>query len=154
MRKRTIGLGIVGAALVAGGAFFASLDKETRGILLFLPTNADVLTWSQPQRDAAFRALDRLPFLAKANVIAPSATPTPLPPGKPLHVPDLDAYFAEQRASGLVILQDGKVRLERYGLDFDAKGALDQFFGREILHLDAGRRRDPGWRDQEPRGQG
>ena len=38
--------------------------------------------WTIPQRDAAFRALDRLPVLAKANEVAPS--PTPLPPGKPL----------------------------------------------------------------------
>ena len=35
----------------------------------------------QAQRNAAFRALDRLPFLAKAREIAPSANPLPLPPG-------------------------------------------------------------------------
>ena len=127
MRKRNIALGL-GAALALGGAgFFASLDKETRGILMYLPTNADVLTWSQPQRNAAFRALDRLPFLAKAREIAPSATPTPLPPGKPLTIPGLDDYLKSQNASALIILQDGKVRLERYALDFDAQGRWTSF---------------------------
>ena len=127
MRKRSIAFGL-GAALALGGAgFFASLDKETRGILMYLPTNADVLTWSQPQRNAAFRALDRLPFLAKAREIAPSATPTPLPPGKPLTIPGLDDYLKSQNASALIILQDGKVRLERYALDFDAQGRWTSF---------------------------
>jgi len=127
MRRRNIAIGIGAALALAGGGFFASLDRETRGILMYLPTNADVLTWSQPQRDAAFRALDRLPFLAKAREIAPSSNPTPLPAGKPLNVPGLDDYLKSQHASALIILQDGKVRLERYALDFDAKGRWTSF---------------------------
>jgi CubicO group peptidase (beta-lactamase class C family) len=127
MRKRTIALGVTGAALIAGGIWFGSLDKETRGFLAAFPTNADVLTWSQTQRDAAFRALDRLPFLARANTIAASPAPLALPPGKPLAIPGLDEYLAGQHAAGIVILQDGKVRLERYGLDFDAAGRWTSF---------------------------
>ncbi|MFT4097006.1 MAG: serine hydrolase [Rhodoblastus sp.] len=127
MRMRRLALGIGGALALAGVVAFASLDKETRGILMYLPTNADVLTWSQPQRDAAFRALDRLPFLAKAREAAPSPNPTPLPPGKPLTIPGLDEYMAGQHAAALVIVQDGKVRLERYGLDFDAQGRWTSF---------------------------
>ncbi|MFX7874610.1 hypothetical protein ABTK18_19545, partial [Acinetobacter baumannii] len=86
------------------------LDKETRGLLAAMPTNADVLGWSVPQRDAAFRAMDRLPVLAKARTSAPGPRVLPLPPGKPLAVPGLDAYIASQRIAGLVIVQDGKVR--------------------------------------------
>ncbi len=127
MRIRRIAIGIGAALALAGVVAFASLDKETRGILMYLPTNADVLTWSQPQRDAAFRALDRLPFLAKAREAAPSATPTPLPLGKSLTIPGLDEYMAGQHAAALVIVQDGKVRLERYALDFDAKGRWTSF---------------------------
>lgn len=127
VRKRTILLGALSAALLAGGAWYGSLDKETRGILAALPTNADVLAWSQDQRDAAFRGMDRLSVLAEANTIAPSATPLPLPAGKPLAVPGIDQYLAQQRAAGIVIVQDGKVRLERYGLDFDAKGRWTSF---------------------------
>lgn len=127
MRKRTIGLAFIGALAVAGGAYFASLDKETRGVLMHLPTNADVLSWSQTQRDAAFRAMDRLTFLAKSREIAPSANPLALPPGKPLAIPGIDEYMQGQHAAALVILQDGKVRLERYGLDFDAAGRWTSF---------------------------
>ena len=127
MRIRTILSGGLAAALLAGGVWYAQLDAETRGILAHLPTNADVLGWSQPQRDAAFRAMDRLPVLAEAASIAPSTTPLALPPGKPLVLPGIDAILAGQRIAGLVILQDGKMRLERYGLGFDANGRWTSF---------------------------
>ena len=127
MRIRTILTGGLAAVLLAGGVWYAQLDAETRGILAHLPTNADVLGWSQPQRDAAFRAMDRLPVLAEAASIAPSTTPLALPPGKPLVLPGIDAILAGQRIAGLVILQDGKVRLERYGLGFDANGRWTSF---------------------------
>ena len=127
MRRRTIALAVTGAALIAGGIWFNSLDKETRGLIATVPTSADVLTWSQTQRDAAFRAFDRMPILAKASEIAPSPSPLALPPGKPLAIPGLDDYLTSQHAAGIVILQDGKVRLERYGLGFDAAGRWTSF---------------------------
>ena len=127
MRKRTIALGALGIVLAAGGLGFASLDRETRGILLTLPTSADVLQWSQGQRDAAFRGLDRLPMLAGSSVIAPAATPLPLPPGQPLTIPGIDQYMAAQRSAAIVILQDGKLRFERYGLGFDRQGRWTSF---------------------------
>ncbi len=127
MRKRNIAIGLFGAVVVAGGLGFASLDKETRGLLLHLPTNADALSWSQPQRDAAFRAMDRLTFLAKSSDIEPSSAPLALPPGKPLEIPGLDDYMAGQHSAAIVILQDGKVRLERYGLGFDRAGRWTSF---------------------------
>jgi CubicO group peptidase (beta-lactamase class C family) len=127
MRKTTIMLALLAAIAVGGGAWYASLDKETRGVLAALPTNADVLSWSIPQRDAAFRAMDRLPVLAKASEIAPSATPLPLPKGVPLSIPGIDDYMKSQRLAGIVILQDSKVRYENYGLDFDAQGRWTSF---------------------------
>ena len=127
MRKRTMGLIAASVVGLAGLGWYASLDAETRGLLAAMPTDRDVLMWTVPQRDAAFRAMDRLPVLAEAREIAPSDKPLQLPAGKPLTVPGLDAYMASQRAAGLVIVQDGKVRLERYGLDFDAKGRWTSF---------------------------
>lgn len=127
MRKRTVGLiGVAGLAL-AGLGWFASLDAETRGLLAALPTDRDVLSWSVPQRDAAFRAMDRLPVLAEALEVAPSPTPLPLPAGRPLSIPGVEAYMADQRAAGLVIVQDGKVRFERYGLGFGPAGRWTSF---------------------------
>ena len=127
MRKRTIGLGAIGAVILAGGVWYASLDKETRGVLAAMPTNADVLMWSQDQRDAAFRAMDRLSILAASADISASPNPLPLPPGKPLVIPGVDRYLAGQRSAGIVIVHDGKVRFERYGLGFDANGRWTSF---------------------------
>lgn len=127
MKKRTIVLGTLAAVMVASGGWYASLDKETRGLLAAMPTDRDVLLWKQDQRDAAFRAMDRLPILAEARDIAPAAAPLPLPQGKPLDIPGIDQYMAGQRAAGIVILQDGKIRFERYGLGFDASGQWTSF---------------------------
>ncbi len=127
MRKRTMALGGLAAIALAGGVWYSGLDRETRDLLAVMPTNADVLSWNQNQRDAAFRAMDRITLLATHAEIAPSATPLPLPAGRPLVVPGIDQYMAQQRAAGLVIVQDGKVRLERYGLGFDAKGRWTSF---------------------------
>ena len=127
MRPRNIAFTVLVALFAAGGLWFASLDKETRGLLAALPTDRDVLSWTQGQREAAFRAMDRLPVLAKASTITPSPTPLPLPAGKPLDIPGIEAYMREQNTAGLVILQDGKIRFERYGLGFDAAGRWTSF---------------------------
>ena len=127
MRKRTIALGAVALVLAAGGGWYASQDKETRALLAAMPTDRDVLAWKLDQRDAAFRAMDRLPVLAKTNAFAAAATPAPLPTGAPLNIPGFADYAAKQRLAGMVIVQDGKVRLEHYGLGFDAQGRWTSF---------------------------
>jgi CubicO group peptidase (beta-lactamase class C family) len=55
-------------------------------------------------------------------------TPMALPAGAPLQLPlDIDAYMAGQRSAGLIVVQDGKVRVERYGLGFDGSGRWTSF---------------------------
>jgi CubicO group peptidase (beta-lactamase class C family) len=129
MKWRRVALGTLAVLLAAGTAGWFSLDKETRGLLATVPTNRDLLFWSQAQRDAAFRALDRLPVLAKARVVPAGPTPRPLPPGPPLTTlkVDVDTYMAGQRSAALLVLHDGKLRLERYGLGFDAQGRWTSF---------------------------
>lgn len=128
MKLKKIALWAFAALVVAGGAAWLSLDKETRALIKTMPTNRDLLFWTQPQRDAAFRALDRLPILAKSHAIPASSTPQPLPQGQPLALPiDLDAYMASQRSAAIVIVQGGKVRLERYGLGFGPEGRWTSF---------------------------
>ncbi len=128
MRIRKIAAGLLAIVVVAGVAGWFSLDKEARGLIATFPTNRDLLFWSVPQRDAAFRALDRLPILAKWRVVPAAAAPSPLPVGAPLALPlDVDAFMAGQRSAALLVLQDGKVRLERYGLGFDAAGRWTSF---------------------------
>jgi CubicO group peptidase (beta-lactamase class C family) len=128
MKIRKIALGLLVVVVVAAAAGWASLDKETRGLLATLPTNRDLLFWNQPQRDAAFRALDRVPILAKAHVVPAGGRPLALPPGAPLKLPlDVEAYMAGQRSAALLIVHDGKLRLERYGLGFDGSGRWTSF---------------------------
>jgi CubicO group peptidase (beta-lactamase class C family) len=126
MRKWIVGILLLIAA-AAGIAWF-STDKETRALIAAMPTDRNVLFWTIPQRDAAFRALDRLPVLAKANVIEAGDTVFPLPKGSPISIAtDVDAYMKAQRTAGLVIIQDGKIRMERYGLGFDGLGRWTSF---------------------------
>lgn len=126
MRKWIIGILVVLAA--AGGIFWATADKDMRKLVFNMPTDRDVLFWSIPQRDAVFRAMDRIPLLIKSRIISTGNDVYPLPKGAPLDVGiDVDAYMKDQRTAGLVIVQDGKIRLEKYGLDFSGDGRWTSF---------------------------
>ncbi len=126
MRKWIIGILVV--LVAAGGIFWATADKDMRGVIANLPTNKDVLFWSIPQRDAAFRAMDRITFLVKSRIVPAGKDVYPLLTGAPLDVGiDVDAYMKDQRTAGLVIIQDGKIRLEKYGLGFNGDGRWTSF---------------------------
>ena len=124
-----IALGTVLGLALSATAAWMSLDRETRGLLKTAPTNRDLLFWSEPQRDAAFRALDRIPLLSKWHTAQPDrGAVRVLPPGPPLPATlDIDGFMAAQRSSALLVLQRGQLRLERYGLDFDAQGRWTSF---------------------------
>lgn len=117
MRKWIIGILVV--MVVAGGIFWATADKDIRRLILHLPTSKNVLFWSIPQRDAAFRTMDRVPVISKSRLISCGEHICPLPNGAPLELGmDVDAYMEDQRASALIIVHKGKIRFEKYGLDF------------------------------------
>ena len=61
---------------------YLSANKDTRNLLANLPTDRNVLFWTVPQRDAAFRSLDWIPVLAEANVIEAGGTAFPMPRGE------------------------------------------------------------------------
>lgn len=126
MRKWIIGILI--ALVAAGSIFWLTADKDMRRLILNMPTNKDVLFWSIPQRDAAFRTMDRVPLVVKSRIISTGKNVYPLPKGAPLDVGiDVEAYMKDQRTAGLVIIQDGKIRLEKYGLDFSGDGRWTSF---------------------------
>ena len=126
MKKWIIGL--LAVLAIGAGGFWLSLDKDTRSVLANMPTDRNVLFWSVDERDAAFRALDAIPVLSEARVIEAGDTVYPLPKGDPIDLDfDVDAYMANQRTSGLVIIHDGKVVLEKYGLDFGPEGKWTSF---------------------------
>ena len=121
-------IGILAVLIVGGGIAYASLDKDQRALLANLPTDANVLFWSDEQREAAFRAMDALPVLAEARVIEAGDTIRELPEGETLAIPtDVDAFMEEQRTAAIVVLLDGKLVYERYGLGFGADGKWTSF---------------------------
>jgi CubicO group peptidase (beta-lactamase class C family) len=77
----------------------------------------DVLFWNQPQREAAFRAMDT----HYASNVVRHGPAHPLPAGAPLQPRfadggTLDAYMAAHHVAGVMVVQGGHIRLERYGL--------------------------------------
>ena len=77
-----------------------------------------ILFWDADRRSAAFRAMQG--YFTGLNV-APANEVRQLPDGNTLPQTQQDAlraYMAKTDAAGLMVLQDGKVRFEDYGLDF------------------------------------
>ena len=89
-----------------------------------LPTDKNILFWTDAQRDKAFRMMDTL---VPSNTIEAGDNPRKLEAGNPL--PDsfevagkplsISEYMEQQRLAGMVILQDGKIRKEEYRRDFE-----------------------------------
>ncbi|WP_246202861.1 serine hydrolase domain-containing protein [Sphingomonas lacunae] len=97
-----------------------------------LPRDMNVLFWTQPQRDLAFRMFDTV---APARTIRAGGQVMALPHGAPLNPVweadgrswTVDSHMADQRLAGLIIIQDGRIRLERYGLGFSGAGRWTSF---------------------------
>ena len=89
-----------------------------------LPTDKNVLFWTDDQRDKAFRMMDTV---VPSNTIAAGSDPKQLASGSPLPSTfevdgtqlSIDDYMEQQRLAGLVIMQDGKIRLEEYRREFE-----------------------------------
>ena len=125
LRAVLVALGVFAAALGAG--WFAA-GPDWRALLADPPLGRDVLFWKHAQRTAAFRMLDESPFIVDTRPIPAGKTVRALEAGAPLDLGiDLDAYMASQNTAAIVILQDGKIRLERYGLKFSANGRWTSF---------------------------
>ncbi|CAN0250776.1 unnamed protein product, partial [Chrysoparadoxa australica] len=107
------------ALLVAASAAWWAIGPHWRSLILDMPKGKDVLFWSQSQRETAFRMTDQMTFIVKSNKIEAGNSIYELPEGEPLELPlDMAAYAEAQNLAGLIILQDGKIRYEQYGLGF------------------------------------
>lgn len=87
---------------------------------------AQVLFWSQAQRDANFPHMEKL---FPGHIVKAGPKVRPLPEGKPLPVPaaEIDAYIAANNVAGLIVVQGGKVRLERYARGYGRDGRWTSF---------------------------
>jgi len=118
MNKLTKWIGITVITLVAlGGIGWWSISPDWRALLSDPPQDTNILFWSPSQRDVGFKMMDKLPTLVKSSPIVASANARALPEGEKLVFDiDMDAFFAKQRLAGALILHNGSIRYERYGL--------------------------------------
>lgn len=92
-----------------------------------MPKDMNVLFWTQDQRDVGFRAIETMPKVV-FNTVEAGAKVYPLPQGEPLDLGvDVDAHMARQRNAGLIIVHDGKIRLEKYALGYGPTGRWTSF---------------------------
>lgn len=114
-----------GIFITATASLLALSGCDTVKLYTNLPKDQNVLFWTVDQRDSAFRAMEKL---VKVNDIAKGDAVYPLPQGAAITLPqDVDAYMKAQRNAGLIIIQDGKIRLEKYALDYSKEGRWTSF---------------------------
>lgn len=86
------------------------------------PGGAAILTWTPEQQLVGYRNMERI---GPAAVVAHGATVRPLPAGAPMPEPritvgdqalSLDEFMVAYRTSGVIVLKDGAIVLERYAL--------------------------------------
>ena len=85
-----------------------------------------ILFWNQEQRDANFPAMERL---FPGHVVKARGPVRALPAGAPLTVPasEIDAFIQSMNVAGIIVLDRGKVRLERYARGHSAAGRWTSF---------------------------
>ncbi len=114
-----------GILIIAAASLLALSGCDTVKLYANLPKDQNVLFWTVDQRDSAFRAMEKL---VKVNDIAKGDAVYPLPQGAAITLPqNVDAYMKAQRNAGLIIIQDGKIRLEKYALDYNKDGRWTSF---------------------------
>jgi len=115
---KRLGLAMFGALALLSGC-------DTIKLYADLPKDKNVLFWTQDQRDNGFRALEKL---ATVRNIAAGGPVHAFGPATPIKLDlDVDAYMAHQRNAGLLIIQDGKVRFEKYALGYGPEGRWTSF---------------------------
>ncbi|QDX28093.1 beta-lactamase family protein [Sphingomonas suaedae] len=87
---------------------------------------AAILFWSQEERERNFPAMEKI---FPGNVVKAGGKVRPLPKGAPLPLADAEvaAFMAAQKVAGLIVLQDGKIRLERYAMGYGPNGRWTSF---------------------------
>ncbi|MGY0799422.1 serine hydrolase domain-containing protein [Lysobacter sp. A286] len=89
-----------------------------------------VLFWPQAQREAEFRQVDRR---FPSDRVERGTHVRELPEGAPLTLGETDGsswlgnYMTQHHIAGVMVLQDGRVRLQRYALDFRPEQRWESF---------------------------
>lgn len=84
----------------------------------------EILFWNQEQRDKNFPAMEQM---FPGTVAKASPRPYRLRAGKPLTFDGVDAFMAANNTAGLIVVQDGRIRLERYARGHSATRRYTSF---------------------------
>jgi CubicO group peptidase (beta-lactamase class C family) len=112
-----------GAALLACAPATAQVQLTPENADRIRQVGGEILFWSQEQRDANFPAMETL---FPGTVAKASRRPKPLRLGKPLAF-DPSPYMTANDVAGLIVVQDGRVRLERYARGHSRQGRYTSF---------------------------
>jgi CubicO group peptidase (beta-lactamase class C family) len=112
------------AALLAFVAATANADAPAKP-----QAAAQTLFWSEQQKIDGFPHMERL---FPTHVVRRGAHVHPLPLGKALTLSSAQSqalldYMTQQKTAGLLVIQDGRIRLERYGLGYGPSGRWTSF---------------------------
>jgi len=120
---------VLGALLVA-----AFVGRDYIAFAINMPRDRNVLFWTVEQRDFAFGRLELLPSVERREMRhgdrvralgkGPTLALKDPASGKRF---DLAGFMADQRGVALMVVVDGKVRLEKYGEDFSADDRWTSF---------------------------
>jgi CubicO group peptidase (beta-lactamase class C family) len=121
------------SALIAGVclASLASAGWAETATPHVRPT-AEVLFWNQTQRESGFPHMeDQFPV----HTVKTGDHVLALSQGNPISVSvsqagqaqTLDQFMAEQKTAGILVIKDGKVRLEKYALGYGSEGRWTSF---------------------------
>lgn len=135
-------LGLSASSFVAADDHSVSKESSTQpgqsdvGQAESFPTDKSILFWSQEQRTAAFRIMEKLAPTRTISAGSNSETvPRPLSPGSELDITwtvgeqdyGMARYMQEQNAVGIMIVHKGKVRFEEYRAGFSAEQRWTSF---------------------------
>lgn len=126
-RRMLTTLALAGAVLMPVQGFGQAEPAPAADEATQRQVGAEILFWSQAQRDSNFPAMEKI--FPGNTIKADPATLRVLPAGKPLPMAaaDVDAFMTAMNVAGLIVLQDGKVRLERYARGLTAEGRWTSF---------------------------
>ena len=90
----------------------------------FKPANQLILQWSEAEREYAFPAMEKV---FPTHPVRRGWRAHPLPKADPIALPAADALFAKEDAAAVVVVQDGRIRFERYGRGQTSTGLWTSF---------------------------
>lgn len=110
---------VTSSVVVILALVWVNIDPHVKVLILNPPKDQNVLFWNQAQRNAGFQSIHKVSILpqrtiSKGNDVQPLAQG----PALALSEAQIQRFFEEQSIGSLVVLHQGKLIYEGYGLGF------------------------------------